>query len=117
MSDPKQTEQDQSDKLADHVDKTSQEVSVTHDEENKRFEAQVEGQTAVLEYMKVGNTYIFTHTEVPIGLEGRGIGGALAKTGLEYVRDNDLTTAPLCPFVKAYIQRHPEYKPLVKMGG
>ena len=113
MSDnPEQTE-----KLTDHVDKTSGKVEVTHDPERKRFEAQVEGQTAVLEYMQVGNTYIFTHTEVPEPLEGRGIGGALAKTGLEYVRDHDLTTAPLCPFVKAYIQRHPEYKPLVKMGG
>ena len=107
----------QSEKLADHVDKTSGEVDVTHNEERKRFEAQIGEQTAVLEYMKVGDTYIFTHTEVPEALEGRGIGGALAKTGLEYVRDHDLTTAPLCPFVKAYIQRHPEYKPLVKMGG
>ena len=107
----------QEEKLADHTDKTSQEVKVTHDDEHNRFEAQMDGKTAVLEYMHVGDTYIFTHTEVPIGLEGQGIGGALAKTGLEYVRDHNLTTAPLCPFVKAYIQRHPEYKSLVKMGG
>ena len=117
MDNSSQDKSDQSEKLADHVDKTSQEVNVVHDAEHNRFTAQVDGKTAVLEYMDVGNTYIFTHTEVPIGLEGQGIGGALAKTGLEYVRDNNLTAAPLCPFVKAYIQRHPEYKELVKMGG
>ena len=90
---------------------------VHNNPDKNRFEAAIPAGTAVCEYMKVGNTLIFTHTEVPEALEGQGIGGALAKAGLEYVREHDFTTAPLCPFVKAYIQRHPEYKPLVKMGG
>ena len=92
-------------------------VQVEHVSEKNRFEAQVDNQTAVLEYMKVGNSLIFTHTEVPEALEGQGIGGALAKAGLSYVRDHDMTAAPLCPFVKAYIKRHPEYQSLVRLGG
>lgn len=92
-------------------------VTVNHKPDNNRFEAALDGKLAVLEYMQVGNTLIFTHTEVPEALEGQGIGGKLAKTGLEYVRDNNMTAAPLCPFVKAYIKRHPEYEDLVKLGG
>ena len=92
-------------------------VQVEHAPERNRFEAQVDGKTAVLEYMQVGDSLIFTHTEVPEALEGQGVGGALAKAGLEYVRDHDMTAAPLCPFVKAYIKRHPEYQSLVRLGG
>lgn len=91
-------------------------TEVEHQSERKRFAVQLDGKTAVLEYMQVGNSLIFTHTEVPEGLEGHGIGGALARAGLEYVRDNNLTAAPLCPFVRAYIHRHPEYKELVGFG-
>ena len=104
------------DELTDSVDKTSG-LNVEHHPERNRFEIKVAGQTAVLEYMKVGDSLIFTHTEVPENLEGQGVGGALAKAGLDYVRDHTMTAAPLCPFVKAYIKRHPEYQPLVKMGG
>ena len=93
------------------------EVTVQHKPERNRFEVHFDEGTAVLEYMKVGNTLIFTHTEVPESLEGRGLAGKLAKTGLEYVRDNGMSAAPLCPFVKAYIERHPEYKDLVRLGG
>lgn len=104
------------DKPTNSVDKTLA-VSVEHHPEHNRFEATVAGGTAVLEYMKVGDSLIFTHTEVPESLEGQGVGGALAKAGLEWVRDHGMTAAPLCPFVRAYIQRHPEYQSLVKMGG
>lgn len=103
------------DKLTDSLGETT-EVTVEHHPERNRFEAQLDGQTAVLEYMKVGDSLILSHTEVPEVLEGRGIGSALAKAALEYVRDNELTAAPLCPFVRAYIQRHSEYKELVGFG-
>lgn len=92
-------------------------ITVEHQTDKNRFAAEVGGSLAVVEYMKVGNTLIFTHTEVPESLEGQGIGGQLAKASLEYVRDNNMSAAPLCPFVKAYIERHPEYKELVRLGG
>lgn len=88
-----------------------------HAPEKNRFEAETGAGTAVAEYMRVGNTLIFTHTEVPEALEGQGVGSALVKYALEYVRTEGLTASPLCPFVKSYIQRHPEYQDLVRMGG
>ncbi|MFN3380760.1 MAG: GNAT family N-acetyltransferase, partial [Runella zeae] len=45
--------------------------------------------------------------------EGQGIGSILAKHVLDYAQTHHLKVRPLCPFIKAYIQRHPEYEPLV----
>ncbi|MCA9839886.1 MAG: N-acetyltransferase [Trueperaceae bacterium] len=95
----------------------AQMLSIKHNEDMNRFEAELNGELAKMEYMKVGNTLIFTHTEVPESFEGQGIGSKLAKTALTYVKDNEMTAAPLCPFVKSYIDEHPEYKSLVRLGG
>jgi predicted GNAT family acetyltransferase len=57
---------------------------------------------------------VLVHTEVPPALSGRGIAGQLAKTALEFARDGHLRVVPECPFVKAYLARHPEYATLVE---
>jgi predicted GNAT family acetyltransferase len=49
------------------------------------------------------------HTEVPKALEGRGIGSALIRGVLDIARSEGLKVNPLCPFAKAYIEKHPEY--------
>jgi predicted GNAT family acetyltransferase len=90
------------------------EIHVTHHMEKSRFETQVEGHTAELSYRLDGSNIIFTHTEVPPALEGRGIGSLLVKTGLEYAREKRLKVTALCWFVAGYIQRHAEYQDLVK---
>ncbi len=95
----------------------SDSLSIRHNPNLNRFEAELGAELAHMDYMKVGNTLIFTHTEVPESFEGNGIGGKLAKFALTYVKDNEMTAAPLCPFVKSYIERHPEYKSLVRLGG
>lgn len=53
------------------------------------------------------------HTIVPEEMEGKGIGSALVKHALEYARHEHLYVKPTCPFIRAYIDRHPEYKDLV----
>ena len=78
-----------------------------------RFEVDVDGALALLEYKLRDDTITFLHTEVPEKAEGKGIGGQLAKAGLEYARENHLKVAPLCSFVAGYIKRHPEYADLV----
>ena len=55
----------------------------------------------------------FTHTEVDEALEGRGLGSRLVATALEDARREGLEVVPLCPFVAAYIDRHPEYQDIV----
>ncbi len=89
-------------------------IDVIHDDANQRFIVNQEGATAELIYRTSDNQIIFTHTEVPDALEKRGIGSALAKAGLEYAQAAQMEVVPLCPFVRGYIERKPEYQPLVR---
>ena len=86
---------------------------IEDNEAAQRFEARLDGYSAVAEYMRVGETIVLTHTEVPEPLEGHGIAARLARTALEQARARHLTVVPLCQFMASYIRRHPEYQELV----
>ena len=73
-----------------------------------RFETTVDGATAFLTFHRNGNRLALIHAEVPEALEGKGLASLLAKTALQYARDNDLTVVPICEFVQSYLQRHPD---------
>ncbi len=93
---------------------SSQPVAVIHEPQMHRFVVQQDGETAELAYRDgAAGQIVFTHTGVPTALEGRGIGSALAKAGLDYARANNLEVVPLCSFVRGYIERKPEYQALV----
>ena len=80
--------------------------------ERSRYEARVDGALAGwAEYRDRGEERTFTHTEVT--LEGRGVGGALARAALDDVRARGLRAVPMCPFIAAWIRRHPDYADLV----
>ena len=73
----------------------------------------IDGELAVSAYRRNDDTIIFTHTEVPPHLEGKGIGNQLARAALDYARSEELKVVPRCPFISAFIRRHPEYQDLV----
>jgi predicted GNAT family acetyltransferase len=56
---------------------------------------------------------VLLHTEVVPYAEGGGVGSRLVAGALDDIRVRGLRVVPLCPFVAAYIQRHPEYADLV----
>jgi predicted GNAT family acetyltransferase len=89
-------------------------TAVNHEPSHRRFTVNLEGATAMLTYNQQGDTIYFIHTEVPPALEGKGVGGELAKAGLDYARANNLKVVARCPFVASYIKRHPEYGDLVQ---
>lgn len=91
-------------------------VAVTHNAEKHRFEAVAEGHLAIAEYNLIKGGILFTHTEVPAELEGRGIGSALIRAGLAYGRENKLQVTPICPFFAAYMKKHVETHDLVAPG-
>jgi uncharacterized protein len=79
-----------------------------------RFELEEDGETAYLEFdMDSAGWITLLHTEVPEALRGRGIAAELAKTGLEYARDNQLKVDLVCPLVANYISKHPEFQVLI----
>jgi uncharacterized protein len=88
-------------------------VTVNHNAVRHQFELESEGETAVLLYHANGNTLFLDHTGVPEALEGRGIGGQLAKASLEFARERGMEVVPGCPFVLSYLRRHPEYADVV----
>jgi predicted GNAT family acetyltransferase len=56
---------------------------------------------------------VFTHTEVQPEAEGKGVASELIRRALDDVRRRGLSAVPLCPFVRAFIARHPDYQDLV----
>jgi uncharacterized protein len=87
--------------------------TVRDNQERQRFELDAEGHVAFSNYRREGNILTVLHTEVPAALNGRGIGSALARGLLDIARAQGLKIRPLCPFVAAYIARHPEYADLL----
>jgi predicted GNAT family acetyltransferase len=88
-------------------------AEVTDNPALSRYELVVDGVTAIAAYRRTGDVLELTHTEVPQALSGRGIGTALARGTLDLVRAAGLTMRPSCPFMAAFIARHPEYGDLV----
>jgi predicted GNAT family acetyltransferase len=86
---------------------------VINDREHQRFELAVEGHIAASYYKLADGVITFMHTEVPPELGGKGVGSKLIKGALDQARAEGLKVVALCPFVKAYIDKHAEYADLV----
>lgn len=89
-------------------------LEVVHNPERHRFEIRYGNDLAQLQYRLREGAIVYVHTEVPPSLERHGIAGKLAKHGLDYARANGLRVVPLCPYVAAYIEQHPQYADLVE---
>jgi predicted GNAT family acetyltransferase len=88
---------------------------VAKNAERDRYEIVVDGQVVgFAEYQpRPGGVVVFTHTEIDESYEGRGLGGRLARAALDDVRAAGGSVVPQCPFIKGYIERHPEFQSLV----
>ncbi|HEU4962117.1 MAG TPA: GNAT family N-acetyltransferase [Sphingomonas sp.] len=82
----------------------------------QEFELEVDGHRAIAAYQREGDRIVFTHTHVPKAIEGRGVGSKLIRAALDQVRDEGLKVVAHCPFVAAFIERHPEYRDLLVRG-
>jgi uncharacterized protein len=81
---------------------------VTDNEAESRLELWVDGRLAELPYRRNGKRLVLIHTEVPVELEGRGLGGALVAAAVDRAAREGMTVVPLCPFARGWLQRHPE---------
>lgn len=89
-------------------------ANTVHDNPAKqRFELDLDGRTAFAQYRLNDGVFHITHTEVPQDLNGKGFGSELVRGSLDLVRARALKVKPHCPFVSAYIAKHPEYADLV----
>ena len=89
---------------------------VTHNDASHQFEMPVTGGQAVLAYQRSGDTIDLLHTNVPPEDEGNGHGTSLVKAAFDYARGAKLKVVPTCPFVKAYLDKHPADRDIVSAG-
>ncbi|GAA1080770.1 hypothetical protein F4556_001347 [Kitasatospora gansuensis] len=88
-------------------------VEVEDVEAESRFEARIDGALAgFAEYIRSAKLVVYPHTVVDPAFEGRGIGGTLARAALDDARRRGLPVLATCPFIKAWMLRHPEYADL-----
>lgn len=85
-------------------------LEIRNDEANRRFVADVEGQEATVEYVKMGDAYNLLHTFVPEELRGRHVGEDLVRGALDQIKAKGATFLPSCPFVQTFLKKHPEYQ-------
>ncbi len=87
-------------------------VHVEHHPAQSRFQATVEGHLCLAEYELHGDVMRMTHTLVPPPVGGRGIAAELVRTALAHAQAHGLRVQPVCSYVRAYMQRHPETRAL-----
>jgi uncharacterized protein len=93
---------------------TTQDLVVRDNPDRHRFEIDLgDGSLAIAEYTLPAGKIMFTHTEVPEGHEGKGVGSALIRFSLEAARERGLEVIPICPFFAAYMQKHAEVQDLL----
>lgn len=89
--------------------------TVVHDESRSRFvlmRGEQEIGETVYETREDGGI-VFTHTQVDEELQEKGLGSQLVKGALEQLRSTtDVRIRATCPFVRSYLERHPEYNDL-----
>jgi uncharacterized protein len=64
-------------------------------------------------YGKVQDRIVFLHTEVDASMEGRGVGSRIAAEAVADVRAKGLRITARCPFIAAWLARHPEHGDLI----
>jgi predicted GNAT family acetyltransferase len=79
-----------------------------------QYEITVDGVHAgLMAYLLREGHVVITHTETDPAFEGRRMGSTLVAQALDDLRRRELLVVPLCPFVKGWIARHPDYADLV----
>lgn len=98
--------------MDDSEHRNAKTAAVVHNAARQRFEMDVDGHLSVLEYTFKNHRLSLTHTEVASALQSHGLGTKLAHAALEYAQ-NELTVVAICPFIKEYVDTHPEYQSFV----
>ena len=80
---------------------------------HSRFETEIEGLLAVIDYRIQGQQVLLSSVRVPPALEGRGVAAALTRAALEWAREQSMTVVPICSYVVAWLKRHPEFNDLL----
>ena len=86
-------------------------MEIENNEADSRWEVKLDARViAFVEYKSRPDRVTFIHTEVDPDFEGQGIGSRLARTILDDAVARGLRVTLYCPFIRSYVDRHPEYE-------
>ena len=85
-------------------------LKIKHNKRNQQFEVMQGDHQALLVYRIHENQLVLMHTKVPEAMKGQGIGKALVLTSLKFGEEQNLDLKIYCPFVKHFIEKHPDWK-------
>ena len=88
-------------------------MRVVDNKEKNRFEAEIDGHQAIIEYSVKPNILILKHIEVDKELSGRGVATEMTESVLLEIELRGLKVIPECPFIKNYINKHPEWESIL----
>jgi uncharacterized protein len=89
-------------------------MQIEHLEDENRFVVRMDDEEAELAYLRAGPKVIdIQHTYVPEDERGHGVAEALATAALEFARERGYRVVPTCPFVRHWLEAHPEKAKLV----
>ena len=90
-------------------------MTVRDNQDELRYEIEEDGEIlGTIRYTRGDGVITLVHTEVDPKAEGEGVGSALVQGALDDIRARGLKVRPFCPFVAAYIRRHPDYEEIVQ---
>lgn len=87
-------------------------VILFDNKEKQQYEFHIEGFTPLIQYTRDKDQISLISTQVPSQLGGRGIASALIEEVLKDIEKQGLSLIPICPFIIAYIEKHPEWQKL-----
>ena len=93
-------------------------VTVADNPMENRYEALLDGEVVgISQYELTADAIVFLHTVVAEEHEGQGVGSAIARYALDDARARGLRVRPLCPYIRGWLERHPEYADLIRASG
>ena len=89
-------------------------LALLDDEAAQRYEAREDGDLAgFIDYVVKRGRIALVHTETLRPYQGLGIAERLVRFALDDARTRGLLVIPICPYVRAFVERHPETHDIV----
>ena len=93
-------------------------MEIVHEKEAARFVAKLEAGEAELTYIDDAGKRVLNliHTYVPEEARGGGLASELVEYAIDYARANDYRIRATCPYVRKWVDEHPEVAEMVVSG-
>ncbi|MFC0513048.1 GNAT family N-acetyltransferase [Mucilaginibacter angelicae] len=88
-------------------------IKLNKNAEKMRFEIEVNGHFAYIDYKETTHLIALIHTEAEPELAGTGAAQAVVEKTLAYIKESGKKLLPYCPYVFAYLKKHPEWTSIV----